>query len=148
MPRRNLPKFNSGCERKLTSGPRSPARKKSGGWKTPSSSVHDTSGCSGTWHGTRNSGRSNIENVSMKFFTPQLWFAINKKSRSPKSDRQWAKNSIAYYSELAKLRPRLMKSAGHFFSKAAFMLGHSYDSQPEITAVKTDHLSKTERGSG
>ena len=84
----------------------------------------------------------------MKFFTPQLWFAINKKSRSPKSDRQWAKNSIAYYSELAKLRPRLIKSAWHCVSKAAFMLGHSYDSQPKITAVKIDHLSKTERGSG
>lgn len=80
----------------------------------------------------------------MKFFTPQPWLAINKKSRSPKSDRQWAKNSIAYYSQLAKLLPRLTKSASHFFSFVAFMMGHSYDSHPEITSLKIDDLSKTE----
>src|SRR5512146_694510 len=57
MPRRSSPKCNGGCGVQSIVGPRRRARKRNGGWKSRSSSVRGTSGCSGRWRGTRRSGR-------------------------------------------------------------------------------------------
>ena len=57
MPRLNSPKSSNGCEKKWINGPRQRGKKKSAGWKNPSSSARAMNGCFGRWRGTKKNGR-------------------------------------------------------------------------------------------
>jgi hypothetical protein len=78
----------------------------------------------------------------MKYFTKELWGA-----QSSQAWTQWAKNSKAYYAQLTKLRPRLTKSAWHFFSKVSlhdgtlllFLTGDHISENPKSLKSRTWH---------